>query len=498
LATNLFYAVWSAPCAISIGYFLKSFDVRERGLRIISVTCYVLSPYLIFSWASALPTDLGGFVLLPAMLGAYRRFTTDSDMPKFVVLSSVAALSALVFGASLYAIAAVTALYLPFVLWLCWKTLSFQRQLLPGLIVLAIVVGIDAATIVPSLFSLSLPQPAPAETLPTNDLLIRLFGHPDALNQRSADAATWNASLAQVSAAMVLLQFVIAFLAIRLKPSMETKFFTAAFVVVLVVQLVVMTPMAITIPLTTCYVFLFAASASFFLQKSRQALPVILGCVGVVLLGAIALAFAIPHTKAEGVARSASRVATASIFTAPSFAVGDIDPLLLIPAYVLDFLCIHPFRDGNGRIARRSTLLLLYHAGYEVGRYISLERFIEESKESYYETLYHASQHWHEGKHELRPWTEYFLGVLVAAHREFEDRVGAFKAPRGVKTEMVLNAVRGLPNRFRMRDVEGLCPSVTREMIRVVLNRLKKEGSLTCERTGPGAEWQKCGNIPQL
>ncbi|MEQ8466699.1 Fic family protein [Coleofasciculus sp. E1-EBD-02] len=111
---------------------------------------------------------------------------------------------------------------------------------------------------------------------------------------------------------------------------------------------------------------------------------------------------------------------------------GAIEPLLLIPTYILDFLCIHPFLDGNGRMARLITLLLLYKAGYEVGRFISLERIVERTKESYYDTLYQSSQDWHEGQHNLLPWWEYFLGVMVlSAYREFETRVGVVTSARG-------------------------------------------------------------------
>src|SRR5439155_10371047 len=88
--------------------------------------------------------------------------------------------------------------------------------------------------------------------------------------------------------------------------------------------------------------------------------------------------------------------------------VGEVDPLLLIPAYILDFLCIHPFTDGNGRMARLLSLLLLYQSGYVVGRYISLERIVEETKESYYDTLRRSSVGWHEGNHTLAPWWDYF------------------------------------------------------------------------------------------
>ena len=94
---------------------------------------------------------------------------------------------------------------------------------------------------------------------------------------------------------------------------------------------------------------------------------------------------------------------------------GEIEPLLLIPTYILDFLCIHPFLDGNGRMARLLTLLLLYKAGYEVGRFISLERIVERTKESYYDdTLYQSSQGWHEGQHNLLPGVGVFLGSHAA------------------------------------------------------------------------------------
>src|SRR3990172_935253 len=113
---------------------------------------------------------------------------------------------------------------------------------------------------------------------------------------------------------------------------------------------------------------------------------------------------------------------------------GDIDPLILIALYVLDFLCIHPFLDGNGRMARLITLLLLYRNGYEVGRYISLERVIEQTKESYYETLQKSSQGWHKGKHDALPWVEYALSTILAAYKEFESRFAGVSKGRGSKT----------------------------------------------------------------
>ena len=100
----------------------------------------------------------------------------------------------------------------------------------------------------------------------------------------------------------------------------------------------------------------------------------------------------------------------------------------------LDLLCIHPFRDGNGRVSRLLILLQLYHLGFEVGRYISLERVIEENKERYYETLEQSSQGWHEGKHDPWPYINYILFILKTAYRELEERVGATAAARLDKT----------------------------------------------------------------
>lgn len=97
----------------------------------------------------------------------------------------------------------------------------------------------------------------------------------------------------------------------------------------------------------------------------------------------------------------------------------EADPLLLIPMFVLDFLCIHPFRDGNGRMSRLLTLLLLYKSEYIVGKYISIEKLIEATKESYYDALQESSQKWHEEENDYLPFATYLLGILVAAYREF-------------------------------------------------------------------------------
>jgi Fic family protein len=102
---------------------------------------------------------------------------------------------------------------------------------------------------------------------------------------------------------------------------------------------------------------------------------------------------------------------------------GEYDALLLIPMFVLDFLCIHPFNDGNGRMSRLLTLLLLYRSGYIAGKYISVEKLIENSKDTYYEALQASSELWHENKNDYLPFIRYYLGILIKAYGEFEDRV---------------------------------------------------------------------------
>lgn len=164
-------------------------------------------------------------------------------------------------------------------------------------------------------------------------------------------------------------------------------------------------------------------------------------------------------------------------------------PLLVMAAMNLDFLCIHPFRDGNGRVSRLLLLLQLYHLGYEVGRYISLERLIEEHKDRYYETLAQSSEGWHEGEHDPWPYINYLLFIIKLAYREFEERLGQVGSPRGAKTEMVLKAIRQQRGKFRLADIERACPGVGREWIRAQMAKLKESGELICEGKGPAARW---------
>jgi len=168
-------------------------------------------------------------------------------------------------------------------------------------------------------------------------------------------------------------------------------------------------------------------------------------------------------------------------------------PLIMLAASNLDFLCIHPFRDGNGRVSRLLLLLQCYHLGYEVGRYISLERLIEENKERYYETLEMSSRGWHEGKHDPWPYINYVLFILKTAYREFERRAGQIPSPKGAKADMVLSAIRSQVGEFRLTDIERACPGVGREWIRKLLADLKSKGEVRCTGKGPAARWRYHG-----
>ena len=167
-------------------------------------------------------------------------------------------------------------------------------------------------------------------------------------------------------------------------------------------------------------------------------------------------------------------------------------PLIALAAFNLDFLCIHPFRDGNGRVSRLLWLLQSYHLGLEVGRYVSLERLVEQNKDRYYETLEQSSQGWHEGKHDPWPYINYVLFILKTAYREFVERVGETAEPRGAKTQMVIDAIVRTSGPFSLAELERACPGVSRDMIRRVL-AAQKGNTIECIGRGPGALWRKRG-----
>ena len=170
-----------------------------------------------------------------------------------------------------------------------------------------------------------------------------------------------------------------------------------------------------------------------------------------------------------------------------------VDRLLVTSGFILDFLCIHPFPGGNGRLARLLTLLLLNKAGYEVGRYISLERIIEQTKETYYEALHRSGERWDVGQHDLTPWHQHSLGVLVYAYREFEERVGTLDTAPGAKGRAVQLAIETLRRgqTFAIAELERVCPGVKRATIRRVLGELRAQGQVECMGTGRTARWRR-------
>jgi len=168
-----------------------------------------------------------------------------------------------------------------------------------------------------------------------------------------------------------------------------------------------------------------------------------------------------------------------------------VPPLVLLAALNLDFLCIHPFRDGNGRVSRLLLLLQCCHLGFEVGRYISLERLIEQNKERYYETLEQSSQGWHEGKHDPWPYINYILSIIKMAYREFEQRLGQIQSPKGEKTSLVFQAIDRTLSPFSVAELQNKCPNVSLGMVRRVLKNLRAKNLIECLGRGQNARWQK-------
>ena len=168
------------------------------------------------------------------------------------------------------------------------------------------------------------------------------------------------------------------------------------------------------------------------------------------------------------------------------------EPLLVLPLTVLDLLCIHPFQDGNGRVARLLTLLMLHRIGYHVGRYVSLERLFERQKDGYYQSLEHSSQGWHNSEHDPFPWLNYFWGIMLAAYKELGAKLASIKhsAP-ATKTTQVRLAVLSQSVSFTISDIASTCPDVSSETIRNVIRQLRDEGVIASTGTGRNARWFK-------
>lgn len=155
-----------------------------------------------------------------------------------------------------------------------------------------------------------------------------------------------------------------------------------------------------------------------------------------------------------------------------------VDPLLVIPMFILDFLCIHPFGDGNGRMSRLLTLLLLYRAGYDVGKYVSIEKLIEQSKDSYYEALYLSDQGWHENKNNYLPFIRYYLGVILAAYREFDERARLLTAAKVSKPDRIRSILQEHLGKITKSELMAQCPDISQVTIQRTLNELVKSGEV--------------------
>lgn len=161
----------------------------------------------------------------------------------------------------------------------------------------------------------------------------------------------------------------------------------------------------------------------------------------------------------------------------------EVEPLIVIPIFIHDFLCIHPFNDGNGRMSRLLTTLLLYRNGFYVGKYISLEAKIAKTKDLYYGALARSQDGWHEGCEDAVPFIKYLLSIILAAYKDFEDRFSIVETKLPA-VEMVRKATQNKIGRFTKQDIRELCPSLSISSIEGSLRKLVKEGDLKREGSG--------------
>ena len=156
----------------------------------------------------------------------------------------------------------------------------------------------------------------------------------------------------------------------------------------------------------------------------------------------------------------------------------EIDPLIIIPMFVLDYLCIHPFSDGNGRMSRLLTLLLLYRAGYIVGKYISIEKAIEQTKTTYYEALEDSSYGWHENENDYGHFVRYMLGIVLGAYREFKERVQLVSESKASKPERVREVIKNTIGKVTKADIRNQCPDISDVTVQRALADLLKNGEI--------------------
>ena len=161
----------------------------------------------------------------------------------------------------------------------------------------------------------------------------------------------------------------------------------------------------------------------------------------------------------------------------------EVEPLIAIPIFIHDFLCIHPFNDGNGRMSRLLTTLLLYRSGFYVGKYISLEAKIAKNKDLYYSALNQSQDGWHEGCEDALPFIKYFLGIVLSAYRDFEDRYSIIEEKLPA-IEMVRKATLNKIGKFTKQDIRELCPALSISSIESALRKMVASGELKREGSG--------------
>jgi Fic family protein len=168
---------------------------------------------------------------------------------------------------------------------------------------------------------------------------------------------------------------------------------------------------------------------------------------------------------------------------------GEIDPLILIPAFILDFLCIHPFNDGNGRMSRLLTLLLLYRSGYIVGKYISVEMLIEKTKYTYYDALKACSADWHEGTNDYLPFVRYYLGVVLNAYKEFASRIEYLSIKSLSKPQRIESVLKNHLGSMTMSELQSRCPDISYSTMSKTLNALQANGKIKRISAGRYSEY---------
>lgn len=155
-----------------------------------------------------------------------------------------------------------------------------------------------------------------------------------------------------------------------------------------------------------------------------------------------------------------------------------VNPLIIIPMFILDFLCIHPFNDGNGRMSRLLTLLLLYRSGFMVGKYVSLEKLIESTKENYYEALQESSKGWHENQNDYAPFVKYMLSIIIAAYREFVSRCNVIMDKKLSKPDRVAKIIEDSFEKVTKQFILNKCPDISETTVQRTLNELLKQGKI--------------------